>query len=243
MNAGTGTEVELKLRVPNLSSLMAIAVAANGRIEPTAVQDNIFLDTAENDLARIRHVLRVRTERTPALTTATVTMKGASQKSRDGMLTIVPEEEVEFDPKLVERVIWGKTNPLDLLAQEPCTEARTAMVKAARDVVGGRMIRAIGGFQNERTRIHTDFPEGFHAVLELDRVFFPRAQVHHEVEMEVPVGVDPKVAQAALEALFARAGIRGTTSLGKAKRFFLALEGETLEGGLTLHAGPAQPEL
>jgi len=59
-------------------------------------------------------------------------------------------------------------------------------------------------------------------VLELDRVAFPGGIVHHEVEMEVPAGVDPRAAADAFHALFAKAGVVGRVSPGKARRLFAA---------------------
>jgi hypothetical protein len=66
-------------------------------------------------------------------------------------------------------------------------------------------------------------------VLELDRVMFPGNQIHHEVELEVPTGVDPEDAYTALLALFEQAGVEGRASYGKARRFFAALRGEELK--------------
>jgi hypothetical protein len=250
MSSANGTEVELKLRVQSASELMKIARAAEGEIEDTALQENIFLDTRDNDLARVRCVLRVRTEsfaHTPSK--AFITLKGASQKSKDGTLTTVPEEECSIDPALVTRICRGDADPLWwLLHDDHRTTTRAAVVQRAREAVGDKVLLPSGGFVNERTRVHVTFPAApsephgttaFSAVLELDRVFFPGAQVHHEVEMEIPSSVDAVMAQRAFEALFVRAGVVGVPALGKARRFFLAMQGQRLDGALQLRAGKA----
>jgi uncharacterized protein YjbK len=239
MSAGSGTEVELKLRVHSASELMKIARAAGGAIEDTALQENIFFDTRHNDLARARFVLRVRTELFVAHPSrAYITLKGASQKSRDGRLTTVPEEECPIPTPLVASLCNAQEDPLWwLLHDDHRTSTRAAVVQKAREAVGDLSLLPTGGFVNERTRVACAFPEGFSAVLELDRVFFPGAQVHHEVEMEIASDVDPVMAQRAFENLFARAGVVGVPAIGKARRFFLAMQGQRLEGALQLRAG------
>jgi CYTH domain len=239
MSSANGTEVELKLRVQSASELMKIAHAAGGAIADTALQENIFFDTRDNDLARVRSVLRVRTESfANSPSKAFITLKGASQKSKDGTLTTVPEEECSIEPALVGRICRGDADPLWwLLHDADRTQTRPAVVQRAREAVGDKVLLPSGGFVNERTRVAIDFPESFSAVLELDRVFFPGAQVHHEVEMEIPSTVDAVMAQRAFEALFVRAGVVGVPALGKARRFFLAMQGQKLDGALQLRAG------
>jgi uncharacterized protein YjbK len=230
-----GTEIELKLRVDDLAALMRLCVAANSRPLFTAVQHNEFLDTATRALDAQRFVLRIRTETAPARTTTYLTAKGRSQKSADGALSQVPEEEIVIDANVARALREGRADALQVLDDDPgCTPARRALVQAMRVATAGAPLLLVGGFHTERTRLDMRFPASpsaaaFDGVLELDRVTFPGEQVHHEVEFEVPPGVDIDVARAAFEALFASAGVVGRSAPGKASRFFRALKGERLD--------------
>lgn len=229
MASPTGTEIELKLRVDDLAALMRIAIATGATPAFTAIQRNRYLDTARRGLDRGRFVLRLREEVSPTATTMFVTAKGASKKSQDGTLTHVPEEEIIISSTEAAAVLATPSLAIELLANDAdASPARTAMMIAMREAAAGDPVQVVGEFLNERTRIDVDFPEGFRGVLELDRVMFPGGQVHHEVEFEVPAGIDPLVAKRAFEALFARAGVVGKSAPGKAKRFFAALRGERL---------------
>ncbi len=228
--AGTpGTEVELKLRVDDLAALMRICVAAGVAPAWTAVQRNSYLDTVDRALDAGRFVLRVRNEAAPSQTTTYLTAKGPSTRSADGVLSTVAEEEIQLSEVEVAALKADPSRALELLeSSTDATPARRALVTQMRAACGGRSLVVVGGFVNERTRLEVMFPEGFAGVLELDRTHFPGEQVHHEVEFEVPAGVDPLRATAGFHALFARAGVVGRASPGKAKRFFAALRGERL---------------
>jgi uncharacterized protein YjbK len=229
-----GTEIELKLRVDDLAALMRICLAAGAPPAFTAVQRNEFLDTADRRLDAQRYVLRLRREQDPQTTTTYLTAKGPSQKSADGALSRVAEQEIAVDDAVADALRAGRADPLQVLADAPGgTDARAALVAAMRGVGGGAAVGLVGGFTTERTRLPVRFPAdgdrpAFDGVLELDRVTFPGDQVHHEVEFEVPPGVDVDVARAAFDALFARAAVTGRAAPGKASRFFRALQGERL---------------
>jgi len=225
----TGTEVELKLRVADLAALMRVCAAANGRPAFTAIQRNQFLDTPKAALDAGRFVLRIREETSPTATTVFLTAKGPAIKSADQTLSHVPEEEIVVDSDGVAALHANPASALSLLESHPsCTPARRALVAAMRSAIGTETLAMAGEFVTERTRVDVAFPEGFDGVLELDRVRFPGDQVHHEVEFEVPAGVDVAKAKAAFEALFRRAGVDGAAAPGKAKRFFAAMRGERL---------------
>jgi uncharacterized protein YjbK len=229
MASPTGTEIELKLRVEDIAALMRIVIASGAVPAFTAIQRNRYLDTAKRGLDRGRFVLRLREEVAPTTTTMFVTAKGASKKSQDGTLTHVPEEEIIISATEAAAVLAKPSLAIDLLdADADASAVRKAMMATMREAVAGEPVQVVGEFVNERTRIDVDFPEGFRGVLELDRVMFPGGQVHHEVEFEVPHGLDPLVAKRAFEALFARAGVTGKSAPGKAKRFFAAMRGERL---------------
>lgn len=224
-----GKEVELKRRVDDLAALMRICVAAQARPAYTAIQRNRYLDTADRRLDGGRFVFRLRTEISPTETQVFVTAKGPSQKSADGTLSIVAEEEIVVDAAGAAAIEGTPALAFDFLLNAPdCTDARRALVARMREAVGDGEVGIVGGFTNERTRVDVQFPEGFHGTLELDRVHFPGDQIQHEVEFEVPGDVDVDVAKVAFEALFERANVKGIAAPGKAKRFFAALRGEKL---------------
>lgn len=224
-----GTEIELKLRVHDLAALMRICVAAKALPAKTATQRNQYLDTADKRLDKGKFVLRLREESTVAESHVYLTAKGPAQKSTDGTLSWVPEEEIEVSADVANALRAGGTDALTTLEQSAgSTDKRKLLVAAMREASGGSALGVAGEFVNERTALAVDFPEGFHGVLELDRVVFPGNQIHHEVEFEVPAGIDPLKAKAAFEALFARADVKGSAAPGKANRFFKALRGEKL---------------
>jgi uncharacterized protein YjbK len=224
------TEVELKLRVDDLAALVRIAQAAGAPPAPTAVQTNAFFDTADERLGAARLILRLREERTPQGTRFILTAKGPSNRS--GALSKVQEEEVDVDAAEARAILDGKADPLTPLERD-AVGARRTLVNGMRAAAGGGALVFAGAFTNERTRIRTDLPtptgHTLDVVLELDRVLFPGDQVHHEVEMEIPEGMDVEQARAAFTALFQRAGVAGRTSVGKARRFFLARRGQRLD--------------
>jgi hypothetical protein len=225
---GTGRETELKLRVDDLAALMKIATASGGVPENTAVQRNAFYDTADRALGTRGLVVRVRTEVVRDKVRIFVTAKGPG--SRSGNLTSVLEEEVEIDQKTASGIRAG-ADPIAPL-EVGGGDSRRSLIGSIRTTLGGRPVKLLGEFKNERTRIPVTLSHSgvsFRAVLELDRTHFPNEQVHHEVEMEVPDDVNPEIATHALEALFERAGVIGKSAPGKARRFFAAARGERLE--------------
>lgn len=226
--AKPGTEVELKLRVNDLAALMRICVAAGALPTSTATQRNQYLDTRDQRLDQGRFVLRLREESAGDDRQVFLTAKGPAQKSADGTLSVVPEEEIEVSADVAAGIRDGAVDAFAVLVGAAgSTAARVALVDRMRAAAGGAVV-VVGEFVNERTRVEVAFPEGFTGVLELDRTRFPGDQVQHEVEFEIPAGVDVDVAKAAFEALFARAGVVGRPAPGKASRFFKALKGERL---------------
>jgi len=222
-----GREVELKLRVDDLSALMKIAMASGGVPEQTALQINAFFDTPDRVLGMRGLVVRLREERVGRKTSFFLTAKGPGQRS--GTLTDSLEEETEIDAARAAAIFAG-ADPVDPLEGGPPT--RVHLVGFLRNTLGTRKVQLLGKFKNERTRIPVELHDGafaFRAVLELDRTLFPNEQVHHEVEMEVPSDVDPEIASRAFYALFERAGVVGRTAPGKARRFFAALRGDRIE--------------
>jgi uncharacterized protein YjbK len=222
-------EIELKLRVDDLSALMRIAIASGGTPVPTAFQKNRYLDSDERDLERLGVVLRLRRERILGHSVHVLTAKGSGV--RIGHVSDVQEEEVPIDEPAARAIISG-ADPLNWL--DGGSEERHLLVEAMKKALGKRKLIVIGVLKNERTRIDavlTGNGTKFDATLELDRSTFPGNQTHHEVELEVPPEVDLTTAQAGFADLFKRANVRGFESAGKARRFFQALRGDRLPTG------------
>lgn len=229
----SGREVELKLRVDDLAALIKVAIAAQGKVHPTITQTNAFFDTPDRALGARGLVVRLREERTKTSAHWYVTAKGPGQRS--GHLTDVLEEEVEIDEARAKQMKAGTLDPITALANGG-PASRQSIVSFLRNTLASRSVVLIGQFINERTCVDVELgpPDArFKATLELDRTRFPPRdgveQVHHEVEMEIPAGVDTAMASRALDELFARAGVAGRGAPGKARRFFAALRGERLE--------------
>jgi uncharacterized protein YjbK len=172
------------------------------------VQINTFFDTASRALRQQRMTLRVRDESGGF----TVTLKGGN-KAGKGSLSMRPEEEVDVERSRAEAYLSGAANPLEAFVPSP------ALVDAARAAIGGAPLLNLGSFANERTRVDCKLL-GVPVVLELDRTSFPGGVTHHEVELEVPDGVDAAALGDALQALFAKAGAASRPANGKAARFF-----------------------
>jgi uncharacterized protein YjbK len=218
-------EVELKLEVDGQAAVDALARAAGGTPEKPVRQLNTFFDDAAGRLSRARYALRLRDEGGTFLLTA----KGP-QKQASTAVSSRPEEEREIDAGTAARILEGKDAPLDVLGLG-ADAGRRALLDEMRAVTKGAALERIGSFENVRTRLPATLEVGGRrvaVVLEMDRTTFPGGAVHHEVEVELPGGIDARAAEAAVRALFAAAGVAGTPAPSKAQRFFAALEGKAI---------------
>ena len=87
-------------------------------------------------------------------------------------------------------------------------------------------MQPVGGFDNvrQRQRVAIEAPSGpVEITLECDATTFPNGEVHHELEIEIPSGLDSKLVQHALQAWLLAAEVESTPSSSKAARFFAAL--------------------
>jgi len=218
-------EVEIKLRVPDGAALAAVEAAAGGVARGVVRQVNHLFDTADLDLQEARSMLRLRDEDGRF----SVTAKAPETAECDGLLTRRREAEVEVDAALAERIRAGDLSPLEPLRADPgCGDVVALLVEHGR----GKPLRLVGRFETVRRRRAAALDCGgtdVDLVLELDTVTFPGGVVHHEVEVEVPGGVDAVAVKEAVDELFARAGVRPWSTSSKAARFFRALGGETID--------------
>ena len=215
-----GQEVELKLRVPSAEALQAIAKAAGGESLGTALQRNVFFDTPDFALHHARFGLRLRDEDGHF----TVTAKSPETLSEDGTVASRGEAETRISSEVAARVAAGDVCPLDLLgaAGPGCAE----LVALIRERTGARPVQPVGGFDNvrQRQRVAIETPSGpVEITLECDATTFPNGEVHHELEIEIPSGLDAELVQRSLRSWLQTAEVEAKPSSSKAARFFAAL--------------------
>jgi len=222
------TEVEYKLALPDdqaLARLKRILVEAGAAVQAPLVQVNHFFDTAERDLRGHELALRLRS----AGGRHELALKGPATTSAGAALHERPEEELELDARAAAAILAGERSPLELLRE--CLGA-SALNREAGDIVGGRTLRHIGAFENERTRLGPVVlaERGPALVLELDRTRFPGGRIELELEVEIRAGDAADVA-AALRDLLRRARVEWRPARSKAERFFRILDGAQEEPG------------
>lgn len=227
MTSSTGTEIELKLRVPDGEALRGILRMAGGEAAAPVRQVNHFFDSASRALRHHSFGLRLRDEEGRFFLTA----KGPSDKGASGALSRRREEEIEVTPEQGAAILDGADNPLDVLERETSTKDAAAFCMMLRHALADEPLAYIGAFVNIRTRVTTSLPSRkgpLDVVLELDQTAFPHGHIHFEVEMELSADVDEGVAESALRDLLHLAGVEGFPSRGKASRFFAALDGHAI---------------
>jgi len=219
-------EREFKLRIPDEAALAALRARLGGPVAPAVLQVNHFFDTEERVLRRARIALRLRSE-TAANGGATFTLclKGpllAGQTS----LAARPEEELVLTEPVARELLSGARAPLGVLRASPLAEV--ALVHRACALVGDEVVRCIGSFENQRTRVGPlSFPPGSNGpplVFELDCTRFPDASLEHELEVELPAGARPAEVERALGDLLSSLGIPPEPVESKAARFFRILD-------------------
>lgn len=219
-------EVEFKFRVQGDDELQALGRAAGGMPCSVVLQENHFFDSDSLCLRAHGMVLRVREEEG----SFHVTAKGGGRPVADQALSHRREEELPIGSHLAHAVLRGELSPLKILEGSP-RFARSLLLMRMNLVLAGRPLVRVGSFRNRRTHwparlLVTGVPVD--VVLELDQTVFPGEVVQHEMEVEVPPGVEPGALGAALRELMERAGVHGQTAPGKSTRFFAALSGHSI---------------
>ncbi len=220
---GKGNEVEFKFELPNEAALRALAKTVGGQPSP-ARQFSHFFDTADMSLSRAGYMLRISGEKSKEHDNLwLVTAKGPQTKTRHPSMAKRSELEVSVPEEIGRQVLQGKISPLELLEWHPKLNNKGhQLLKEVQGKIRHRKVSEIGAFQNDRTRIKALLPDGKAVTLELDRTCFP-GQVHHELEVEVPKGVDADLTQRALQQLFADAKVSVSPSISKSDRLFQIL--------------------
>ncbi len=231
MSTSSGTEIELKLRVPDGAALRAVAAAAGGGRAAPVRQRNHFFDSAARALRQHSFGLRLRDEEGRWFLTAKgPRLDRKEQPGASAALSRKREHEIEVPDETAGAMLQGRESPLDVLERAPGGVSAAALCLSLRHLLGAEPLVYIGAFDNLRTRVTTALPSRLgplDVVLELDETHFPKEHVHFEVEMELDEGVDAAVAELALRDLLHLAGVEGFPSRGKATRFFAALDGRT----------------
>jgi len=215
---GGHVEREFKLELPDEQALARVRHALAAAPARAVRQINHFLDTPAGHLRRARLALRLREEDGRWW----LTLKGP-RVAAPGALAARAEEERELEPAQAAALLAGERDALACFAQG--AHAPVPVLVAARAAVGAAALGPIGSFVNERERLGPLALGALPArlVLELDRTTFPDGEAH-ELEVELPPGVEPAELERELRALFARLGLPWRPAGNKAARFFRALE-------------------
>lgn len=218
--AKAAAEVELKLVVSDQAALDRIARAAGGASARAVVQVNHFFDTEAGALDKAKHIVRLRQENQSFFLTA----KGPQRPSAAGAVSEKHEVELELPPARALEYLSGLEPVLSGFALDPLTAAEP-LVATLRALAGDAPLVEVGAFTNHRTRVPLSLagPPPLSLVLELDRTEFPGGVVDHELEAELPEGLDPVAAERALTAWLGTLGVSGQSGPSKSKRFFAAL--------------------
>jgi len=211
------SEIEFKLLVRDARALQAVAAAAvarGARVEAPVLQVNHFFDTVGGELRARDAIVRLRDEGGRWILAA----KGAAEQA--GELHRRTELELDVTEGEAERILAGQ---LDALRALELGLGSLDLLASLRAAVGQRALVPAGAFENERTRVGPLAVDGRELYLELDRTRFPGDATHHEIELEVPEGLEGPAGEL-LRELVAASGTEGTPAASKAARFFRALD-------------------
>lgn len=165
-----GTEVEVKLRIPDAASYETFAQALIPCFKQAHEQENWFFDGAGKELSAKRVVLRLRFYDTDRK--AVITVKGAQKL--EGGVGIAPEEEETVDPKIARGYL---ADPQTLLeSSSPLIGKLKTQFGLKKGLVG------LGNFHNLRKEY-----QWRGNLLELDQTSYPWGTLHElECETERP---------------------------------------------------------
>jgi inorganic triphosphatase YgiF len=215
MTSSTGVECELKLALAP-DDYLRLRDSLPGRLGEVT-QRNLFLDTADGQLAAGRWALRVRRERSAGEPPRViVAVKGPAARVAGALRRV--ELEADADDSLWQRALAGSL-AADAIDGPPGDFLR-------RELSLRPPLPPVLEFTNLRTTFGLDLA-GAPRLLELDRTQFATGEVDHELELELKLELELEIAlseaelvlevkavSAALEALLADHGVRATPSAG-----------------------------
>jgi len=229
------SERELKFKIPDAESFQRLLQTAAGEKEPpSTVQRNHIFDTPERDLFRSGYRLRLREEDGRWLLTAKGPKIRDDSSSESKIEHAHPEVESLLSAEAARTLVEGIGSPLEALAKAAGLDgADRAWAVALAKRFEQAPIGHLGMFQNERFRVpwqilNPSTGESIHCTLELDRTRFPGGRLDHELEVEVPAGVEAGILEHEIRRWLEDAGVMPEPSSGKAKRFFKALDEQAL---------------
>jgi uncharacterized protein YjbK len=200
-----GTEVEIKLRLPDSAAYESLCQALIPCFKQAHEQENWFFDGVGKELSAKRVVLRLRFYDTDRK--AVITVKGA--QVLEGGVGIAPEEEENVDPKVARGFLADPQAMLE--SSSPLIGKLKTQFGLKKGLVG------LGGFQNLRREYRW---RGY--LLELDQTCYPWGTLH-ELECETQ---EPKKVKAELVALLESHGVPHSDSK---KSKFANFKDQTLE--------------
>ncbi|KAH7616337.1 putative Triphosphate tunnel metalloenzyme 3 [Nannochloris sp. 'desiccata'] len=182
----SGTEVEIKLRIPDSASYDALAQALIPCFKQAHEQENWFFDGAGKELSNKRVVLRLRFYDIDRK--ALLTCKG--KQVLEGGVGTAPEEEETIDPKVARGYL---ADPQALL------ESSSPLITKLKSQYGLKKgLTLLGGFQNLRKEYSWRGN-----LLELDQTSYPWGTLH-ELECETTT---PQKLKLELESLLDTYGV------------------------------------
>ncbi len=207
-------EVELKYRFPSQQSYLALLNSIEGehRIEH---QTNSFFDTPDLRLKSQHIFLRLRKSNDQHIFTCKAAPENMNKPS--GLLSVHDEwEQIVPGPEI---------DPIGLLHQtwpdesKNAHDTRLSLLRRIETLIKSQPVSLVGSFKNKRT--HVPYSIGGHKVdLEFDETDFGNGQLDYELEIELPEGLAPQIAEAELAKLLTHLQIETGPSTGKAERFF-----------------------
>jgi uncharacterized protein YjbK len=162
-------EIEIKLDLANQENYLKL-IDYLGQCKNELFQENIFIDTFDNDFRNAEKAVRIRKEND----TVTVTIKGKSDRPMEG-LVIRPEINVKTDNSIY-KAVKGNTLLVSDLPPE--------ILSQLDNIESVKPLDIIVSFKNTRRQFTVD-TENSALLLEIDATEYPDGTIDYELEVEL----------------------------------------------------------
>lgn len=219
-------EIEIKYRLDSQEALNSLEKRAS-EIFPGAVkeveQTNFFFDTPDFRVKKNGVGIRLRKEDDHFF----MTLKGPRSSRKEPemqKLTSRLEFEAEITAQDAQALLNDRVDPISVvegiaIADERMSKTRRHLVAIVHSAAPNASLRLIGSFTNNR-RILPIQIDGCDMKLEFDRTHFPDANIHFEVELEIPSMDHLPEAENFLLDLFKQVGREPGLQKSKSERFY-----------------------